>query len=63
MLVILSVILALAKGYLDSYPGTVYRQPWLSLASSPGPQLDRIGVRNGGGAKSGSKNRGPGEWG
>ena len=24
------VILALAKGYLDSYPGTVYRQPWLS---------------------------------
>ena len=30
VLVILSVILALAKGYLDSYPGTVYRQPWLS---------------------------------
>ena len=24
------LILALAKGYLDSYPGTVYRQPWLS---------------------------------
>ena len=58
MLVILSVILALAKGYLDSYPGTVYRQPWLSLASSPGPQLDRIGGVTGEERKAEAKTEG-----